>query len=231
MSTNATNLLNAATFGTTAAPILTTFAGNGQLVSNDDSLFYNSGTIHWSPTSTNGWTLGLYQYAHAAGNTTPATLSNAGLSIAPIVGQKYRVYIQLSSITAGGTLTVAFGGASGSAHTLPVSTRNFSICDVLTAVSQAPLTLTPSSAFAGVIQYVLVNQVALTCNGDLALGDGSNIHLGNSATTITSILTNYGVQPMFRLTVSGNPDAGTGTSYLQSSQPKFSISRNFNTSS
>jgi hypothetical protein len=163
-----------------------------------------------------GWTLGAgggepdWHYADnnvhhvsGTGTLTPST------PLVAVVGTQYKLQWTMSGYNALGTCTASFGGVSGTARSSDATFTEYFL-----ATATTTLAFTPSTNFDGVVDTVILKEVARTVYGDLVTERGTNLTGYDlpSYTTTTDVYLNF-------VTTDGGHDLtnalqSTGTVYL-----------------
>ena len=133
-----------------------------------------TGIGNWSGTN---WALSGGTFAHTAG-ANAATLPNAALSSAAVIGKSYRIDLDINTVTPG-TLTVGFGGNTTTVLNLSaVGLARYRI--EIDALNTDPFTLTPDSSWEGSISSASIHAVRTpTANRCIALDSTmSQIYFG-----------------------------------------------------
>lgn len=98
------------------------------------------------------WSVVSGAFSHTTG-TNAATLPNSALGSPPVAASTYTATTTVSTDSAG-TVSISFGGTSSGPISLPIGVATLTV--QLSAVSTAPLTITPDASWTGSIDNVSI---------------------------------------------------------------------------
>ncbi|OGZ05555.1 MAG: hypothetical protein A2845_04190, partial [Candidatus Lloydbacteria bacterium RIFCSPHIGHO2_01_FULL_49_22] len=129
-----------------------------ELITSVSDRDFSSDTGNWTGTN---WTVGSGVVTHTTGNSTPVTLSNTALSIAPSAGKIYMLTFTINATTAS-SFVPAVGGVDGVDVGLNVGTLTNQV-QIIRATGNGALKFTPVfGVWVGTIDNVSLKEITIS---------------------------------------------------------------------